>query len=203
MSSWMCNECGKSVPCVLNLVNAPDYISPEHCPVDQNTYNIPPAKWQRVDMKVTDCNQLPKMIKEVVGRPKRPDWMGYENWFYFRGKYAKLSLVYERQNIVMVDFANGNRGQYTLQEVYAEAVEARLRPWRFEEACKYIGTAVVSKEYKNQFLICQVMTEEYVHLGNSETRHSFQVLLNHFELPDGSPCGVYEHFDANREEWVK
>lgn len=149
------------------------------------------------------------LIERPEKKPKRPDWMKYEKWFYFRGNYVKLFAVREKYNIISLDFLSGNRKVYSPKEVYTEAVEARLRPWTFEEAPVVLkvkdphGFALAYlSPFGGKYVIAYHHPDEYEKLKLGEVTFTFSAFADIFTQIDGSPCGVLEHLNENGE-WVK
>ncbi|MBR1951468.1 MAG: hypothetical protein IKA32_02770 [Lentisphaeria bacterium] len=183
------------------------YDAPPKCLYqDQKPHCI--ADWREIENETlraaAERSALPKQTAEVK-RPekkaKRPDWMKYEKWFFFRGKYAKLFFVSENQNIVSVDFLNGNRSMYPVREVYQEAVEARLRPYTADELRELVGK-VIKTTIDVGFVVGYSYCRKKIMIGSRENYISAEALIEMDATIDGSPCGVLEHLNE-AGEWVQ
>lgn len=129
---------------------------------------------------VADCNQL-------------PDWCKVGEWVYLsNAKYYKIEKV-DSYGIILA-------GGIVIKtdDIHAEAVSARLRPYNADEMKELVGKVVCTNEDKT-FLVL-------VHSGNTvlfgECWHAPEDLtLDIYKFPDGSPCGCLEHLENG--EWVK
>ena len=188
MSKWECCVCGNDEPCILDMVNDKDGFRPVSCPVD-NTSGIKPD-WHPVDEPVTDCNKLPKLTTEVFDRPDCPEWCKPGEWVYLsNAKYYKIEKV-DSYGIIL---ANGI--VIKTDDIHAEAVSARLRPWRGSESLNkvvisggdtfgvVIGCTWSTANVSGQWINCK------------------KLLDDDYKQPDDSPCGVLEHIENG--EWVK
>jgi hypothetical protein len=150
----------------------------EFCRVDTTLY-FDPSDWQN----------------SLIERPaKLPDWCKPGEWVYLsNAKYYKIEKV-DSYGIILADGT-----VIKTDDIHAEAVSARLRPYNAEEV-PVLPFEVRSVEYnfRTTLVLCNGVK---VLLSGVITMLTMEELAQEFTFADGSPCGVLEHLE--NWEWVK
>jgi hypothetical protein len=136
----------------------------------------------------------------LIERPEKttlPEWCKPGAWLWVKSaeSYEQIEEI-EGRNIICgtIFFEVGAIGK--------TAFEARVRPWTFEEA----PFMVKAKDKNGKIELLRLHIEDsgnffFRYHGYTDERADF--FAKNFTQVDGSPCGVLEHFDPEREEWVK
>ena len=143
--------------------------------------------------------------KSIVHRPIpagfNPGWCKLDNLVYcsMTSRYGYIRAI--SKHGIYVRYTD-DTGSYQTDDSRFLA-EARLRPFTVDEIKELPGQCIVSKKYQTRMAVLEATPGGAVFVGRSDIQRNAEDLLNAFEFPDGSPCGVYEHYDAKREEWKK
>ena len=154
------------------------------------------SRWREVTEE-----KPPKLTAE---EPKLPSWCKVGAWVYIcdggvgKGKYYKIDSIINR----WINFEK-NEITMTVNAAKSNLSEARIRPWTPEEAIGKITCWEGDfKGTKNTAMITGIDADGNV--GGIFGMDSLSNIAKYpYFQPDGSPCGILEHFDANIKEWVK
>ena len=131
----------------------------------------------------------------LIERPAvLPDWCKVGAWVYLsNAKYYKIEKV-DSYGIILA-------GGIVIKtdDIHAEAVSARLRPYNAEEMKALVGKVIVENKSGDIGLVIGYCNrKESVYAG----RNGFvaALLLSDYTI-DGKPCGVLEHRENG--EWVE
>ena len=171
MKKYKC-EC-KSAKCE---VEREDKVKPEYC----TCFCTKKAEWKEVKEKKD---------KEF------PSWCKVGEVVYFTklSKYCKILDIDTEKGIkIQTDLSKG----WVVN--FYDLLEARLRPFNEKEMRELVGKVIANKTTKTRYLI---VTSNSTSVSAAGYIYNKEELLNGFIFTDGSPCGVYEHFENG--EWVK
>jgi hypothetical protein len=152
-------------------MTTPDGYTPLYC----SCFTHANAEWKEVDV-----------VEEVVDMP---EWCEMRNIVYHQGEYLKVVGEIGYDAVIL---SNGKQASIT------ELVEARLRPFNEKEMRELVGKTITYKTSEEVFLVTYF---NKVHVGLGHLCLTAEDLLNKYTKVDGTPCGVYEHFENG--EWVK
>lgn len=126
-------------------------------------------------------------------KPEHPDWIKAGAWCYIHsggigtGKYQKIQSVHSGfvQTEYLVPIVNIS--------------EARLRPWNDDELKSKVGK-VFEDDVKNPTLCFRYQRDNKTLHFAGKIMSAESLAESDWKL-DGSPCGVFEHYEQG--EWVK
>lgn len=155
---------------------------PIYCPIF-NTHN---AKWK--DKKVKEDVEEEK-TKEILNLPS---WCKVGEVVYHKesNKFFKIDAIDEEAKLIELK----DNGWFHPSEF----AEARLRPFNESEMRALVGKTIANKITETSYLI--VTSNPYC-VSAAGDMYCSEKLFDLFTFTDGSPCGVYEHFENG--EWVK
>lgn len=133
----------------------------------------------------------------LIERPtKLPDWCKVGEWVYLsNAKYYKIKKV-DSYGIILADGT-----VIKTDDIHAEAVSARLRPYNANEMRGLIGKVLTSNSCSTPFSFLVVYAEgDGSFIESYRFKYTAEELKDHFTI-DGNPCGVQEHRENG--EWVK
>lgn len=198
---YICKDCPK--PCEIIVEDGSD--TPMCCPYKLQWHAV---NWHEVDETLQD-KQLPKdtfdeAIKKYVEQyhngPEKnalPDWCKVGEWVFDKDeqKYGKIEK-FSAPGYVQVKYSDGN----CVDNIQDEITPARLRPYTAEEMKALLGK-VVGNEHGNMFLVTAFVADE-CEVCLDGVVYNADDLLECYTI-NGKPCGVLEHFDSEREEWIE
>ena len=179
MKTWECNGCEKH-----------HMIQSEECP----GYCFMTGRAIRNDCREVNGGKFPKLKDEDM---KWPSWCMVGAWVYetTQSKYHRV-LEISGNDVIMSSDAGKD---YRCCSHVKWLREARLRPWAPEEAIGNLGTPFFVNGVCNQI---KAIYKDGI-IDNNGHGFTFDFLAQNAVFSNGDPVGVLEHFDANREEWVK
>lgn len=175
----------KCMNCLFGMCTFHGFEKPFSCPIQRV------AEWEKVE-KVQNTEE-----------EKLPDWCKEGEFIYAipdNGKpfYGKISnMLDDSHALVTIE------GKTTIGIFTADAIkQARLRPWTYKEA---IGKIVFWKgdyDYQeNAAMIVGADTDGDFSLYTVGPVTAEELTKEIYYQPDGSPCGVLEHYENG--EWVE
>lgn len=133
--------------------------------------------------------------KVEVKAEELPSWCKVGEVVYFTklSKYCKIvDIDIEKGIKIQTDLSNG----WVVN--FYDLLEARLRPFNEKEMRELVGNTIVNKTTKTRYLI---VTSNSTSVSAAGYIYNKEELFNGFTMADGTPCGVYEHFENG--EWVE
>lgn len=141
------------------------------------------TKWYEIDEEEEKKEIKAEEIKET------PSWCEMRSIVYHQNEYF---TVIGQVGFTGVILSNGK------EVSICELAEARLRPFNETEMRELVGKIIANKTTKTRYLI---VTSNSTSVSAAGYIYNKEELLNGFIFTDGSPCGVYEHFENG--EWVQ
>jgi hypothetical protein len=149
--------------------------------------NIFKTKWYEIDEEEEKAEEKAEEL---------PSWCKKgEMVYYTKGKlYCEIHVVDEKRGILLFN------SEYLITDFVSisELDEARLRPFNEKEMRELVGKTIANKTTKTRYLI---VTSNSTCVSAAGYIYNKEELFDNFTFTDGTPCGVYEHFENG--EWVK
>ena len=130
--------------------------------------------------------------KAEVKAEELPSWCKVGEVVYYNDSYY---TIVEMNGQYEVKITDGVEDEWVKT---SNVQEARLRPFNEKEMRELVGKVIANKTTKTRYLI---VTSNSTSVSAAGYIYNKEELLNGFIFTDGSPCGVYEHFENG--EWVE
>ena len=152
-------------------------------------------KGRTADWREVEDEPIAKVPTWGAWTKELPDWCKIGALAYGDGRYGKITGINRTDGKIDI----GETGHFIPVE---DCAEARIRPYNSDEMRELVGKVIETK--RDSGLITGyrgVENKVFVGLNNRYTAE--ELLAMNATFSDGSPCGVLEHFDATREEFVR
>lgn len=150
------------------------------------------------------------VIERPAVKPKVPEWCVVGAWVWWSGNeelaflegFGKIIEINSADGSVLIEFP-GTGGDKVWSDA-AKCVEARVRPWTFEEAPEHLKVKIKAKTNARypedkwagheEYLILMWCSRGWQYQSHFEKIKfpTFENVVNDYEMFDGSPCGVLE-----------
>lgn len=140
----------------------------------------------------------------LIKRPaKLPEWCKVGEWVWVKSaeSYEKITEITCTKIATKYFFWN-------VEAIGKTVFQTLLRPWTFEEAPAFLKCKDKDGELCFSPLCFDYVKKDFCYYMNGKNIDSvgvrdFREVAENYTQLDGSPCGVLEHFDPERGEWVK
>lgn len=148
------------------------------------------SNWQKSRIKRPEKNTLPEWCKPGA-------WV----WLKSAESYEKITEITCTKIATKYLFWN-------VEAIGKTVFQARLRPWTFEEAPAFLKCKDKDGELCFAPLCFDYVKKDFCYYMNGKNIDSagvrdFREVAENYTQLNGSHCGVLEHFDPERKEWVR
>ena len=195
MSKWKCHKINCVCGCEVNLDS-------QYAPVQCLCFVNRTPKWELVQNE-PEKRSIADFMQKKHNLPCYnflPAWCKVGEWVWANNSYHKITRIeIYGCSAPIISLDDGNKYTFGALSWY-DVYQARLRPYNESEMRSLLGKVI---EHDNLFLLVTY----YDGRDNKITLNGYVAdakrLLNEGFTIDGKPCGVLEHFDPEREEWVE